>query len=368
MKIARIETFSQQEAGLVRVTADNGAQGWGQVSTYHADISALILHRQVATWALGCEITPPPFDNLCAYLFACEHKFPGSHLCRAVGGLETALWDLWGKREQKSVCELLGGQPRPMRVYASSMKRDISPAAEAKRFARLRERYGYDAFKFRVGKECGQDEDEWPGRTEEIVPAVRQALGDDVALLVDANSCYTPARAIEVGKMLQDYGVCHFEEPCPYWRPEWTQQVTAALAMDICGGEQDNNLALWQYMIDGHVMDIAQPDVCYVGGLSRALQVAAMAQAAQMPLTPHSANLSLVTIFTLHLMGAIEGGGPYIEFSIEEEDYYPWQYGIYDNMPIAKDGCVSIPAEPGWGVHIRSEWLQRAKYQVSETG
>ena len=58
-----------------------------------------------------------------------------------------------GQAGAKSVCELLGGQPRPMRVYASSMKRDISPAAEAKRFARLREQYGYDAFKFRVGKE-----------------------------------------------------------------------------------------------------------------------------------------------------------------------------------------------------------------------
>ena len=64
-------------------------------------------------------------------------------------------------------------------------------------------------------KKCGQDEDEWPGRTEEIVPAVRRALGDDVALLVDANSCYTPARAIEVGKMLQDYGVCHLKSPAP---------------------------------------------------------------------------------------------------------------------------------------------------------
>ena len=57
------------------------------------------------------------------------------------------------------------------------MKRDITPAAEAERFLRLRDRFGFDAFKFRVGAECGQDVDEWPGRTEAIVPAVREALG-----------------------------------------------------------------------------------------------------------------------------------------------------------------------------------------------
>ena len=105
------------------------------------------------------------------------------------------------------MCELLGGTPRPLRVYASSMRRDITPEDEAERLARLRDRHGFDAFKFRVGSECGHDRDEWPGRTEAIVPAVRRALGDDAALLVDANSCYTPARAIEVGRMLEDHGV-----------------------------------------------------------------------------------------------------------------------------------------------------------------
>ena len=107
-----------------------------------------------------------------------EHKFPGSYLMRAIGGLDTALWDLRGKLEQKSVCELLGGTPRPLPVYASSMRRDIAPVEdEAARLADLRDTHGYDAFKFRIGKECGHDEDEWPGRTEAIVPAVRSRAG-----------------------------------------------------------------------------------------------------------------------------------------------------------------------------------------------
>lgn len=350
---------------MVRAAADNGAEGWGQVSTYHADISCLILHRQVAPHALGRDIPPPPFDDLCELVFAREHKFPGSHMCRALGGLDTALWDLRGKLAEKPVCELLGGAPRPLRVYASSMRRDISPKDEAARFLRWRDRHGCDAFKFRVGKECGRDEDERPGRTEEMILEMRRALGG-AELLADANSCYSPKKAVEVGRMLEDNDVCHFEEPCPYWMPEWTKEVADELDMDVAGGEQDCGMAMWRRLIGEGVMDVAQPDICYVGGLSRALRVAEMARAAGMPVTPHSANLSLVTVFTLHFMAALENAGPYAEFSIEDESYYPWQYGIYDNMPEIKDGRAAVPSDPGWGVQIREEWLARAQYQKSE--
>ena len=367
MKIQSIETFCTREVGLVRVRTDDGAEGWGQVSTYHADLSAAVLHRQAAPWALGFDVSEPSrIGALADWICEREHKFPGSHLCRAIGGVDSALWDLHGKLQGKSVCELLGGTPRPLRVYASSMRRDISPKDEAARFVRLRDEFGFDAFKFRVGSECGRDRDEWPGRTEEIVPAIRRALGDEAALLVDANSCYSPRRAVEVGRMLEDNGVCHFEEPCPYWEPEQTREVVRALNLDVTGGEQDNNLALWRYLIEGGAMDVAQPDVCYVGGIARTLRVVEMANRAGMPVTPHSANLSLVTIFTLHLMGAISGAGPYVEFSIEGADYYPWQEGVYDETPVVRDGKVDIPSGPGWGIRIREDWLQQAKREVSE--
>ena len=367
MKIKRIETFSTRDVGLVRVTTDSGHEGWGQVSTYHSDITCTILHRQVAPWVLGRDVAElDELGDLFDHVFEKEHKFPGSYMCRAVCGVDTALWDLHGKLQGRSVCELLGGTPRPLRVYASSMKRDITPRDEADRFLRLRERHGYDAFKFRVGAECGRNRDEWPGRSEEIVKTVRAALGDDVDLLVDGNSCYRPETAIELGQVLQEYGICHFEEPCPYWEYEWTKQVTDALALDVTGGEQDNNLALWKYMIDNDTVDIYQPDVCYMGGIERTMRVVKMAQQAGKTITPHTANLSLVTIFTLHLMGAIENAGPYVEFAIEGPDYYPWQYDIYRDFPIAKDGKVQIPQEPGWGVEINPDWLERSSHQVSE--
>ena len=178
MRIKRLETFTNRFIGFVRVTADDGSQGWGQLSTYNSDITAQVFHRQVAPYALGADAFP--IDPLLDRIEEKEHKFPGSYIKRAMAGLDTALWDLRGKVEGKPVVALLGGKPGKLRAYASSMKRDITPEDEAARFRRLRDSHGFDAFKFRVGAECGHDIDEWPGRTEAIVPAIRRALGPDV--------------------------------------------------------------------------------------------------------------------------------------------------------------------------------------------
>ena len=362
--ISKIETFSQPFVSFVCVTAEDGSMGWGQISPYNADISALVLHRQVAPWALG-----QPADgisHLVEIIPEKEHKFPGSYLRRALGGLETALWDRQGRLAGKSVCELLGGSPGSLRVYASSMRRDITPEDEAARFARLRDSAGYDAFKFRVGAECGRDVDEWPGRTEAIVPKVRQVLGDDVSLLVDANSGFSPERAIEVGKMLEQEGVEHFEEPCPYWELEQTRRVTEALRLNVTGGEQDCDLPTWRRMIEMRAVDIVQPDVCYVGGMIRAQKVAQMANEKGLPCTPHCANLSMVTLFTMHLLRAIPNAGKYLEFSIEGPEYYPWQEDLFVESPYQiESGCIRVTDAPGWGVDINPSWIERAVYQQS---
>ena len=365
MKISRIETFTDEFVCFVRVRTDDGAEGWGQVAPYCADITARVLHRQIAPHALGRDALD--IAALVDRIPEREHKFPGSYLSRALGGLDTALWDLRGKLEGRSVCELAGGSPGPLRAYASSMRRDISPGDEAERLARLRDEHGFTAFKFRVGAECGRDVDEWPGRTEAIVPAVRRALGDDVDLLVDANSGFSPERAIAVGRLLESHGVGHFEEPCPYWELEQTRAVTEALDIDVTGGEQDCHLWNWRRMIDMRAVDVVQPDVCYVGGFARALEVASMAAAAGLPCTPHCANLSMVTLFTMHLLRAIPNAGKYLEFSIEGPEYYPWQEGLFVESPYTvKDGHVELTDAPGWGVNIREAWLDKASHAVSE--
>lgn len=362
-KITKIETYSQGSTlAFVRVVTDDGSEGWGQVSTYDADLSAQIIHRKLAHIVLGKD--PADLDDIIDWCIESNYKYPWSFVCRALSGVETAIWDWLGKKENKTVCELLGGTPRPLPVYGSSMSRTITPKDEAARLVKLRDEVGYPAFKVRVGVENGRDKDKWPGRSEEIVPTVRKALGDGVGLLADGNSCYTPPAAVKIGRLMEDNGYSHFEEPCPYWELEWTAEVTKALTCPVAGGEQDNDLAQWRRMIDMRAVDIVQPDILYMGGILRTLRVAAMAQEAGLKCVPHSANLAMVTVYTLHVFGAIPNAGRHVEFSIENT---PWVDGLYAPALQVKDGTVMVPnAHPGWGVRISSDWLQDATRQVSE--
>lgn len=361
MAIQTVESFTKRNVGIVRVTTDDGDVGYGQFSPYNADITAQVFHRQVAPYALGAD--EEGIEALVDRVMEGTYKFPGSYVCRALTGLDTALWDLRGRRQGAPVCELLGGSPDPVRAYGSSMRRDIEPEAEAERLVELRDEQGFDAFKIRVGSVTGHDRDQWPGRTEELVPTVREAVGEDVDLLVDGNSCYTAERAIEVGReVLEPNGVCHFEEPCPYWEVEWTAEVREALDVPVAGGEQDNDLTRWRRIVDLPAVDVVQPDVCYIGGLTRTLRVAEMAAEADLPVVPHSANHSMVTVFSLHLLAAIENAGPYLEFSIEPQ----WSEGLLDHEYEVADGHVAVPDGPGWGVEPTDEWLATADYEVTE--
>jgi L-alanine-DL-glutamate epimerase-like enolase superfamily enzyme len=360
-RIVRLETFHNEFVCFVRVTAEDGAVGWGQTSTYNADITAQVFHRQIVPWALGAD--GDDIAGLMHLIERREHKYPGSYRARALAGLDTALWDLAGRRAGLPVASLIGGKPGKVRAYASSMKRDIAAKDEAERLLRLCSEQGFTAAKWRIGAECGEDVDEWPGRTEEIIPVLSRALGDGVDKLVDANSGFSVPRALEVGRMLQDHGIGHYEEPVPYWDLEATREVTAALNIDVTGGEQDWDMATWKRMIDMSAVDIVQPDIMYMGGLARTLEVARMAAAAGLPCTPHAANLSLVTICTMHLMAAIPNAGKYLELSIEGDDYYPWQRDLFLGRPFeVVDGQVTVSDAPGWGVEISPAWLDRSSY------
>jgi len=365
MKIKKLETFTKPFISFVKVTDDENNTGYGQMSTYHADITAQIFHKQVAPWVLGKSWYD--FEDIENLIMEKEHKFPGSYILRAIAGLDTSLWDMKGKIENKPVVSLIGGEPGELRVYGSSMKRDITPRDESERFKKLQDTLGINAFKFRIGAECGRGEDEWPGRSEEIIKIINQNLDPNTAKLVDANSCFSPKRAIEIGHILEDNDVSHFEEPCPYWEPEQTLEVTKALKIDVTGGEQDCEFRIWKDMIDRGIVNIVQPDVMYMGGLTRSLKIAKMAEEKNLPCTPHAANLSLVTMCTMHFLKAIPNAGKYLELSIEGADYYPWQQDLFMNDPfLVQDGKVKISDAPGWGIEINQNWLNTADYSISE--
>ncbi len=153
----------------------------------------------------------------------------------------------------------------------------------------------------------------------------------------------------------------------PYWEVDQTAEVRRALSIDVAGGEQDCEFTSWRLMIEHGAVDILQPDVMYMGGICRTLEVCRMGHAAGLPVTPHAANLGLVTICTMHLLRGLPNAGKYLELSIEGPDYYPWQEGLFLGAPYdVEDGHVTVSEAPGWGVEINPDWLARAAHRVSE--
>jgi L-alanine-DL-glutamate epimerase-like enolase superfamily enzyme len=362
LTITKVESWTRGSYGVVRVTTNDGREGYGQLSSFEPDITATVLHRQVARHVLGSD--PAQIDALLDRVIDANMKFPWSYVCRALAGVDTAIWDLYGKIKGQPVCELLGGRTDPFPVYGSSMRRDISPEDEAARLVKLRDERGFQAFKVRLGVPTGHDGDAAPGRTAKLIPAIRQAVGDEIRLLADGNSCYTPPKAIEVGRRMEDNRYYFFEEPCPYWELEWTAEVAAALTMHVSGGEQDNDLAQWRRMIRLNVVDILQPDLCYIGGFTRAWRVAKMGEKAGKLIVPHSSHLSLITLFSLHFMAAIANAGPFVEFTIES-DGNPGETFFSPSLEV-RDGKVKIPDGPGWGATISPQWIDKAAYLKSE--
>lgn len=219
---------------------------------------------------------------------------------------------------------------------------------------------------FALAKKNGHDVDQWPGRSEELIPTVRKAVGDNIELMVDANSCYSPPKAIALGRLLEDYNYSFFEEPCPYWELEWTAEVASNISVPVAGGEQDTDLSQWRRMIRMNAVDIVQPDVCYIGGLTRAYRVARMAERAGKLIIPHTSNWSMVSIFSLHLLGAFSNR-KYLEYTIDgTTELANTSSEMYSPQLKVVNGNVKIPDGPGWGVDISPKWLENATYRKSE--
>lgn len=361
MEISRIETWLTDHQALVRISTDDGMEGIGQTSPHHPDITVDVLHKMVAPFFLGQN--PWDVERLGVRCLASQYKFTGTFLFRALCGVDTALWDLLGKVTGQPVYRLLGGLERQeVPMYASSMRRDITPEEEVERLSREVNDHGFRCVKVRVGDRMGSDRDASPGRTKRLVPLMREALGENVDINADANGGFSPSKAIQVGRLLEEHGYHHFEEPCPFPKLENTALVAAALDIPVAGGEQDNSLEQFYRMITMRAVDIVQPDIGYIGGISRARKVAQMAEIAGLPCTPHCANRSM-QMFTLHLAAAMPACHQYQEWSIEHSA--TWASEIFAPDLVVKDGVVHVPEQPGWGFQVEPSYFSSAEQRTS---
>jgi len=383
MKITSIETYSTAQLCFVEVNFDNGFKGLGQTAPFAADISAMVMHRQIAPLAVGKEIPVASDKNeieayarkaaddplgegspgdLCEGIALNLSKHLGSHFFRTLSGLDTALWDALGKAAGKPVYSLLGGTRRPVAVYGSAMDRDMEED-EAARMKALYEK-GYGAFKLHCAHPNGNNIDTRPGRTERVVKLVREATGN-AELYVDVNGNYSPEYAIAKIPFLKEHGVSILEEPCKYWELEETREVYKAaknMGILIAGGEQDYMMSQWRAYCNPPAVDIVQPDLCYIGGLSRALVVAKMSLASGQRTTPHCANRSMLPVFTSHYLCIAKNSFPFMEYSIEDE---PWTDNVVLDIPVVQNGKFTPSEKAGWGVSVNPDWLKKAEHKIT---
>jgi len=351
MKITQVEPILCEPNLLVRVRTDEGLIGYGECSPMNNRLVAAHLEHALSSLVIGRD----PFDveALVERMFVSTYKVAGQSMAMAVSGIEMALWDIIGKACGQPIYRLLGGAYRTqIPVYASSMRRDITPVDEARRLSDLVGKYGFRAVKVRVGSTFGFDRDAAPGRSTSLIAEVRAALGEGIDIMMDGNSCFSAPRAIEFGHAVEEYRVFHFEEPCPYWDLDSTAKVAEVLDMPVAGGEQDWGIQRFKEMLQIEAVDIVQPDLIKAGGFSVCKKIAALAEAYGSVCTPHQTQ-PFGTVANLHLAASTPNIRYYQEYNIESHPL--WDKLFLEPVLEVKDGFLTVPQGPGLGVTLNPE-------------
>jgi L-alanine-DL-glutamate epimerase-like enolase superfamily enzyme len=199
--------------------------------------------------------------------------------------------------------------------------------------------------------------DSLPGRSEALIPMVREAFGDDMTLYADANSSYDAANAIRIGRMMEEHDYAFFEEPCRFDDLWETKRVADALDIPIAGGEQEFSLRRFRWTIANSGLDVVQPDLHYFGGYIRSTRVALMAHAAGLPCTPHMSGWGLGYLNALHFMSYIPNAGAHMEF----KGYGNIPFDCASSSLKCENGIMRVPSGPGFGIDIDPDYVNSSK-------
>lgn len=356
MKITDVECLVlDRQFPFVRVYTDEGLAGIGECFRRQPQVVKTLVDATLKPVLLGKD----PVDTEVRWremVAAGSASDMGGAVYCAIAGLDIALWDLKGKALGVPIYKLLGGKARDkVRMYASSMRRDMTPAEEAKRAASFVDA-GYSAYKLHSAVPGAIDHP--ADQTIDTVREVRAAVGDHIEILVDVNGAFSTHHALEIGRALEDLGVFHFEEPRPHYDLEGLATIADTLDIPIASGEMI--YTHWEYrdlMLRGRI-DIVQPDIVKVPGFTEFQRIAALASAFGKPITVHNTQPTISTVAHLHACAAY-ANIPYAqEYNIEPTS-------IRDEWPILKEpllvnyGYLDVPEGPGLGVELDEDVVQK---------
>ncbi len=343
---------------LVRARSRDGAEGVVVANASRLRETYPLFLRRVAPFFVGKDARHLEDHLRELYRHRSNYKLQGLAFWVCVAAAEMAILDLLGQVTRKSVGNLLGGVVRrDIPVYRASGNRGNRPEEEVDYLRQLVEETGAGAIKFRLGGRMSNNRDSLPGRSEALIPLVRETFGPDMTLYADSNSSYDVPHAVRLGRMMEEYEYGFFEEPCPFDHLWETKQVADELEIPVAGGEQEFSLRRFRWAIENRAVDVVQPDLHYFGGYLRCTRVARMAEAAGMPCTVHMSGSGLGYLHVVHFASYIPNPGPHQEF--KGTNSIPMHCDTSSLQ--CENGVIRVPSGPGFGISIDPDYVARAR-------
>jgi L-talarate/galactarate dehydratase len=323
---------ADEQFELIGVTVhDSGGEqgtGWTFTSDHgggeavKALLDVLLLPRVIGREALEVEV-------LNDELFHLTHRLGHGIASMAIAAIDIALWDLRARQMGVSLARALGRVHERVPAYGSGKASPTLPLDELVSLSAGYVDEGFTAVKIRVGRE--------PDRDGERVRAVRQAIGEAPRILCDANERLALPTALWLGKALADQGVYWFEEPILSQDLEGYRRLRAALPMAIAMGEHVHSRRDFVPYIQARAIDVVQPDMCFVGGVTEAMRIGRIADSFGLAFAPH-----FMTVLHIHVAAALPRA-TYVE-------YYPFMDDLLVEGLALEKGELVVPDRPGHGV------------------
>lgn len=340
----------KRDAVVIKVTTDSGLVGWGE--SHHGRCPGAVAHLVNTTLrqlVLGMDASDVTGVWQKIYKMQLGSHGMGAGCCIAMSGIDLALWDIRGQAAGMPLYKLLGGSAKPVPAYAGGVSLGYQDPAKLVEEAGPLLAMGYKAVKLRVG--------DTPKRDLARIAAVREAFGDDLVMLTDANTGYSLADARAAMPGMDEYGVGWLEEPFPAHDYRSYIEAKGYGLTPLAAGENHYTRFEFNRVIEDGAITILQPDLSKTGGLTEALRIAALGSAWKLPINPHSSMTGLNMAATIHFLCAIDNGG-YFEGDVSKGNLFRDEL-VSRPYELGKDGCVRPLEGKGLGLEVNEEFLHK---------
>ena len=359
--------YKKRTSHIVEVETDEGVTGWGECfgPGNIAFANKGIVEKVIQPIVLGMQALDRDVIWHKVYNLMRDHGQKGMPL-QALSGVDIALWDIAGKTANLPLYKMIGGAHRDkVEVYGYGMM--LRPENINSLISRFKEEsaeikeMGFKALKMKVG--VGPKDD------IKLIEAVREGIGDNFRFMVDANHGYTTHDALYVGRAMEEFSPYWFEEPVAPEDLDGYRELRAFLKVNISGGEAEFNRWGWRKLLESRGLDIAQPEVCALGGISEYLRVLALCHSHFTPVVNHVWGSAIAVAVNLHLLAAmppLPGGlfpwEPMLEFDTTHNHFIDDLLTVsldIKNQVKSNNGTVSLPNGPGLGVTPQRDFLDK---------